>query len=127
MQLQGMSQDNLWWPPNKGELYRGEQKLTREKLLQERERAAELPPQEGAQLQEACKDFESFFLYYLLKEMDKSVDRERGLIGDTRSMQIYREMWYEQLAEQIAERGMGLQDALYEQVQRQAAVELYNK
>ncbi|MBD3264292.1 MAG: hypothetical protein GF375_04230 [Candidatus Omnitrophica bacterium] len=109
--------DDLWWPPNKGILYKGEQKLTREKLISEfKSKQNGLDPEQEEALREACKDFESFFLYYLLKTMDKTVDRSEGLLGESRPMQFYREMFYENIADRISAVGMGLQKTLYNQL-----------
>src|SRR3990167_7893935 len=47
-------------------------------------------------LKEAVQELESFFIYFLLKEMRKSV-LDSGLYGENRSMDIYHDMMDEEL------------------------------
>ncbi len=122
------SNPDLWWPPNKGILYKGEQKLTREKLLKEIEaRNKKVSKEELAKLKKACQDFESFFVYYLLKVMDKTVPHGEGILGDSRPTQFYRDMFYEDLANEISRRGMGLADVIYSQAKQYLLNRVYPK
>jgi Rod binding domain-containing protein len=71
-----------------------------------------------ATAEEAARQFESFFLYMLLKEMDKTVNRS-SLFGDSMASRFYREMYYEQLADALTESGspLGVSDLLLSQLQ----------
>lgn len=111
-------QDSLWWPPNRGILIKGEQRLTRQILLEELKRKAKtLDPQEEEKLRRACQDFESFFFYYLLKQMRQSLGGDRGLFKESRSLQFYWEMFDEAVANKIAEsKGTGLSELLYRKI-----------
>jgi Rod binding domain-containing protein len=53
----------------------------------------------------AANQFESFFLYLVLKEMDKTIDRTSGLFGDSTPDKFMREMYYEELAGKLTESG----------------------
>ena len=108
--------EDLWWPPNKGIFIRGEQKATKEELLKALGQGKKLSAAQEKELAEACKDFESFFLYYLLKVMDRTIPRGEGVFPDTHTMRVYREMWYERLADTISSRGIGLADTMYDQL-----------
>jgi peptidoglycan hydrolase FlgJ len=106
---------DIWSVENKGTLIKGEQKATFEKLSKP---AEALTPEEDAKLKKACKDFESFFLYYLLKEMRAAVPKE-GIMEDSAAQEIYQDMFDEKIADRIAKtRGMGLSDMLYKQVKQ---------
>jgi flagellar protein FlgJ len=73
--------------------------------------------EEGADLhalKKACKDFESIFLYTLLKTMRQSLPKpeEAGTSGD-----IYTSMGDLEVARSLAQgRGMGLGDLLFKQL-----------
>jgi Rod binding domain-containing protein len=81
--------------------------------------ATALPAAPGhATAEEAARQFESFFLYMLLKEMDKTVSRS-SLFGDSMASRFYREMYYEQLADALteSESPLGVADLLLSQLQ----------
>ncbi len=78
----------------------------------------QMSEKEKAELQEACKEFESFFLYYLLKNMDKTVLRSENSLDGGRPAQFYREMLYEKIAASSASKGMGLSDKINAQMQQ---------
>lgn len=71
-----------------------------------------------ATVEEAASQFESFFLYMLLKEMDKTVNRS-SLFGDGMATRFYREMYYERIADALSESGspLGVSDLLLTQLQ----------
>jgi flagellar protein FlgJ len=118
--------EDLWWPPNKGVLLKGEQRATKEALLEELQgKKKSLSAEEEKELRQACQDFESFFLYYLLKVMDKTIPREGGIIQDSHTMRMYREMWYERLADTMAQKGMGLGEHLFTQVSQSLLNRVY--
>ena len=65
-------------------------------------------------LEKACKDFESIFLYTLLKTMRQSLPKTDG-IGQSRDM--YTSMGDLELARSLAHgRGIGLGEMLFEQL-----------
>ncbi len=59
------------------------------------------PPQK---LKEACKEFESFFIYYILKTMRKTIPKT-NLFGNGLSMNVYTSMLDEQFANKISDAG----------------------
>jgi flagellar protein FlgJ len=69
-----------------------------------------------AKLKKACADFESIFIYYILKSMRKSLP-QNGLFGNTQEQKIYKSMADQAMSENIASaRGMGLGELLYDQL-----------
>ena len=70
----------------------------------------------NAQLKKACADFESIFVYYILKSMRKSLPQDR-LFGDTQGQKLYKSMADQAMSENIATgRGVGLGELLYNQL-----------
>ena len=68
------------------------------------------------ELQQACQEFESYFLAYLLKAMRKTVPKSDLLDGGL-AEEIYYSMLDEKLAENIAHAGgMGMGRLLYQQL-----------
>jgi peptidoglycan hydrolase FlgJ len=133
-QMQGLGEKNgaveensdLWWPPNQGVLYKGQQKLTKEKLLaQQVDAKKELSLKEKKELDQACQDFESFFTYYLLKTMDKTVPRGEGVLKDSLASKFYREMFYERLSDTISQAGIGIKDVMYDQMKETLINKVY--
>jgi Rod binding domain-containing protein len=69
-------------------------------------------------LRRACKDFESIFVYTLLKTMRQSLPKTAGL---NTSRDIYTSMGDLELARSVAHgRGVGLGDLLFEQLKQRA-------
>jgi len=117
--------EGLWWPPNQGIFIGGEQKLTHEALTKELAEQEQVDPEKEKELKSACGQFESFFLYYLLKVMDKTIPRGEGLLGDSLAQRFYREMFYEDLADKISESGMGLGQFMYDQLSQSLVNRVY--
>ena len=70
-------------------------------------------------LKQACADFESIFVYYMLKSMRKSLP-QNGLFDTTQGQKVYEGMADQAMSENIARgRGMGLGELLYTQLTRQ--------
>ena len=70
-------------------------------------------------LKQACADFESIFVYYMLKSMRKSLP-QNGLFDNSQGQKVYKAMADQAMAENIAEgRGMGFGELLYDQLTRQ--------
>jgi flagellar protein FlgJ len=124
-QLKQTAEENVWWPPNGGTLSAGEQKATRDELAAQASSQEKASPEEEAKLKDACRQFESFFLYYLLKEMDKTIPREQGLMGNSLAQKFYREMFYERLADTMSENGMGISQYLYDQLSQSSVNRIY--
>ena len=84
--------------------------------------ASGLTAKEDEKLREACQEFESFFLYLMMKEMRKTVP-EQKLIHGGRAEEIFRDMMDEELAKEMSKSpsaGFGLGQMLYEQLTRPA-------
>jgi len=70
-------------------------------------------------LKQACAEFESLFLNYLLKSMRASVP-EGGLIDQSEESKMFKAMLDEKLADEIsASGGLGLGEILYQQLKTQ--------
>jgi flagellar protein FlgJ len=70
------------------------------------------------ELRKACADFESLFIYQLLKSMRKTIP-EGGFLSNKNSWSDACTMMFDQkVAEDLADRGggLGLQDMLYRQL-----------
>ena len=75
--------------------------------------------QEAEALKKAAQEFESYFLYVLLKEMRKTVD-ETKMIHGGRGEEIFRDRLDEELTKEMAKPpdGIGIARLLYEQLAR---------
>ncbi len=76
---------------------------------------------EKQKLKKACADFESLFVYNLLKTMRQSIPKS-GLTGNAPGQDIYNMMFDQKIAEAVAGRagGIGLQQMLENQMTRYA-------
>lgn len=71
----------------------------------------------SAQIRDAAKQFEAFFLSYVLKQMQTD-SLESGLFGEGLGKSTYTEMFTDELAKVMAEgRGIGLADQLTRQLE----------
>jgi len=59
-------------------------------------------PVASGKAEQAAAQFESFFLYLLLRELDKTVPRS-GFLGSTLADDFFRDMYYERLADALCE------------------------
>ncbi|MBI5327351.1 MAG: peptidoglycan DD-metalloendopeptidase family protein [Deltaproteobacteria bacterium] len=65
---------------------------------------------QGNDIKEAASEFESFFIYYMLKSMRETVMKS-GLFGDDKTEEVYRAMLDEELSKIIAKSGgIGLRE-----------------
>lgn len=72
--------------------------------------------QRRAQLEKACRDFESLFVNYMMKQMRETVPKEE-LFGNSQAEKIYNSMLDQEVAETISEqRGLGLADLMFHQM-----------
>jgi flagellar protein FlgJ len=71
-----------------------------------------------AKLRQACADFESIFVNYILRSARKTLPQQ-GLFHDTHEGKIYESMMDEQMARSVARgRGLGLGELLYDQLKK---------
>ena len=67
-------------------------------------------------LDEACKEFESLFIYHLLKEMRASIPKD-GYLGKSMQSETYTSMFDIEIARELSgQRGIGLADFLMRQL-----------
>jgi Rod binding domain-containing protein len=89
--------------------------------LDQMQRALSATPQEseaptGSELEKACREMESIFLNFLLKEMRNTISKSGFISGGT-AENIYTGMLDAELSKVISERGgMGLSKILYDQL-----------
>lgn len=77
--------------------------------------APEISRADGA-LKDACKEFESLFLYHLLKEMRASIPKD-GYLETSMQSETYTSMFDIEIAKELSEqRGIGLADFLMRQL-----------
>lgn len=74
---------------------------------------------DDAKLMETCKEFESIFLYMMLKEMKKTVP-DNGIVEKSQGTIMFEEMHLEELSKEMTkgDNGIGLAKVLYEQFKR---------
>jgi flagellar protein FlgJ len=78
---------------------------------------ADTDPQD-AKLRQACADFESIFVNYILRSARKALPQET-LFEDTHGARIYKSMIDEQMAWSVTRgRGLGLGCLLYKQLEK---------
>ena len=79
---------------------------------------------EGNELQRAKKvseEVESLFVYQLLKEMDKTTMRDEDSIFNGRSEEIYRSLYYQELARELSrQQGIGIKTLVEDEINQQA-------
>jgi flagellar protein FlgJ len=67
-------------------------------------------------LKSACRDFESLFVHYMLKQMRRTVPQD-GLFGAGQAGKMYTSMMDSEVAKEISrQRGLGLAPMLYHQM-----------
>ena len=72
--------------------------------------------QDEKRLKEACAEFESLFIYQLMKQMRKTIVKS-GLTGGGKGEEIFTGMMDEELSKQMSSKqGLGLKDVLIEQL-----------
>lgn len=75
---------------------------------------------DDVKLKEACKEFESYFINYIFKQMQNSVysiNNGEGLIKRSQGEEIFTEMLNEQYSEKATEQGgIGLANMMYRQL-----------
>jgi flagellar protein FlgJ len=67
-------------------------------------------------LKNACRDFESLFVNYMLKQMRRTVPQD-GLFGGGQAEKMYTSMMDSEVAKEISrQRGLGLAPMMYRQM-----------
>ncbi|GEM_PF-1780459 len=69
-------------------------------------------------LKKACQEFEAIFLYQVLKGLEKIVPQD-GLFKKSLSQDIYQDLFFQEMSNRMAKRGIGLARILYESLSRQ--------
>lgn len=72
-------------------------------------------------LKEAAVQFESIFINQLLQQMDKTIDRSSGFMSGGKGEQMFREMFYQEIAKDIASNpnnNFGLGRQIYQQLSK---------
>lgn len=77
------------------------------------------------ELMEVCKQFESYFLEQVLKEMKKTVPQNEDMSSSSQSLVDYfgDNLIQEYAAESTEQNSLGLAQTLYEQLKRNVAAE----
>ncbi|WP_058486002.1 rod-binding protein [Defluviitalea phaphyphila] len=74
-------------------------------------------------LKNACKEFESYFIHQLFKEMRKTI-QSGGLIQKSRAEEIFQDMLDEEYSKNATKgQGIGLSDMLYKQLSQYTKTE----
>lgn len=122
----GVRSEPLWSRPNKGVFQGGDAAQQMPDEVNKAAAAKELDPKEAAALQKACKDFESFFVSQLMKQMRSTIP-QGGFLEDSRAVQLYREMLDESLSDVVADspQGIGIADMLYKRVSEERLRRVY--
>ena len=72
--------------------------------------------QEPTKLEAACTEFESLFIFYMLKEMRNTVNKS-GYLDGGKAEELYTSMMDTQLAKKLSvEKGIGIAKILQEQL-----------
>ena len=72
--------------------------------------------QQQHKARKVAEEFESFFLYQVLDQMDKTVERD-DLMGGGMGEDMYRQMFNEKAAEAITKQGgIGIADHIYDEL-----------
>lgn len=73
-----------------------------------------------AELLYACKEFESYFIQMMFKEMRKTVDTSHRLIPVSNAENIFQDMLDERISINLAHngRGIGIAESMYKQMKR---------
>lgn len=76
--------------------------MTEQKL--QKMKATEAKEGESFKVSQTCREFESLFLNYLLKEMRATIPKS-GLLDEGAAQQIYTSMFDEKLSQELAQHG----------------------
>ena len=75
------------------------------------------------EMKEVAQQFEAIFIKQLLDEMEKTVDRENSLLGGGSAEGYFRDMMYDNIANNMSTgavgSGLGIAEMVYRQMQQQ--------
>ncbi|MBU5310732.1 rod-binding protein [Tissierella carlieri] len=73
--------------------------------------------EDDKKLMDVCREFESIFIYMMLKEMKKTVPDDNGLIEKSQGTRIFEEMHLEELSKEMTkgDNSVGIAKMLYNQ------------
>ena len=78
---------------------------------------ADLAPEGNLKLEKACADFEGIFLNQMFQTMKKTLPGD-AVFGSSHQKEMYDGLFFQEISSKLArERGMGIGDALYRQLQ----------
>ena len=73
---------------------------------------------ENERLKNACSDFEGIFINFMFQAMKKTLPGD-GLLGRSHQKEMYDAMFFQEISTNLArDRGIGIGEALYRQIQR---------
>ena len=85
--------------------------------------AADPKAQEDAKMRAACADFEAMLFNFLVESMRKTLPGD-SVFGSSHQKSMYESMYFQEVTTKLAhEKGLGLGEALYRQLQKQADAE----
>ncbi len=77
-------------------------------------------------LRRACQEFESLLWHEVLKGFEATIPRS-GLFPENLEAQLYRDLFYQELAREMAGRGTGIADLLYQDLVQKMHLESSEK
>ncbi len=92
---------------------RGEYPPTSFSDLRSIQSLARVRPREA--LKKVCQEFEALFLHQILKGLDRTIFRS-GFFPENLETKIYRDLFYQELAREMAGQGLGLAEKLYQKL-----------
>jgi flagellar protein FlgJ len=77
--------------------------------------------QDDEKLKKACQEFESYFLYKMIRQMRQTIP-ESDLIPKSYANKVYEDMLDDEMSKKFAGvGGIGLADMMYKQIKRESA------
>lgn len=72
------------------------------------------------ELMDVCKEFESIFIYMMLKEMKKTVPDNDGFMEKSQGTRIFEDMYLDEISKEMTkgDNSIGIAKMLYEQFKR---------
>jgi Rod binding domain-containing protein len=85
-------------------------------------------PDDAAQLKKVAEDMEAYFMYSILKKFN-SANMKSGLFGESPGSKMYMDMFFEQIANEMAKGngGLGLGDSIIRSLEDKSAAQDINE